>query len=161
MKGSIAFFIVLFAGSAFAAALLTTTDIEQITGLKEVHTIPRGAPPTAQADLNFVDQRGEMLLTVSVGASALYDKAKQPRKVDVGGQTMEIPSYHAEVRGLGDEAFDAPPGNMQRALYVRKGTRSLALTRFIDPKTKQPALTMDQLKALASIVLERLSDHSD
>ncbi len=156
MKVSILFFIAFFAGSAVAADLLTPADVEQVSGWKGVHSIARGAKPAAQADLNFVDQGGEIILTVGIGDAALYNKAKQPKKVDIGGQKMEIPNFHAEVKGIGDEAFDAPPGNLQWVLYVRKGSRALALTSFIDPKTKKPALTTDHLKALAKIALGRL-----
>jgi hypothetical protein len=72
----------------------------------------------------------------------------------VGGQTFPMPLFHAAVAGLGDEAFDSPPGPTQYILYVRKGNQAISVTTYI--QAGKPVLTMAQLKAVAAIAVSRI-----
>ena len=123
---------------------LTVADVEKVSGLTGVKLVPRDPAKGAGGDLNFVGPEGKLLLMVRFGTAALYDTVRK-------GTT-----YHALVPGLGDEAFDAPPGASQYALYVKKGTKAISVTAYASTtKPYGPRLTMDQLKAIASVILSR------
>ena len=66
-----------------------------------------------------------------------------------------MPLFHADVPGIGDEAFDGPPGPMQYVLYMRKGNTAVSFTAcFVRPNGS--TLTMEQLKAIAKIAASRM-----
>ena len=41
--------------------------------------------------------------------------------------TVPMPLFHAAVTGVGDEAFDSPPGPLQYVLYLKKGQKAASL----------------------------------
>jgi len=59
------------------------------------------------------------------------------------------------VPGIGDEAFDSPPGPFQYVLYVRKGSTAASFTAYATGANKA-TLTMEQLKAIAKIAASRM-----
>ncbi len=144
--------IVLGVGVALARAQapdsrLTIADVEKISGLKGVTQAAKASKPGAGGNLNFLAPDGQLLLMVNFDSARFYDGAK---KVPI--------TMHALVPGLGDEAFDGPTGSLQYALYVKKGAKAFSLATFFVPHSRpmQPRLTMDQLKAAATIILSRL-----
>ena len=72
----------------------------------------------------------------------------------IGGTKVPMVLFHKDVPGVGDEAFDAPPGKEQYVLYVRKGDHAISLTTYFRTDMK-PMLTMTQLAAIAKLVLSR------
>src|SRR5262245_66614807 len=96
-------------------ARLTVADVAQISGDKGVAQVARQSMTGAGGDLNFVGSDKKLLLMVNFGAAALYDRARQNPAL-----------MHALVPGLGDEAFDAPAGELQYVLYVKKGTKAIS-----------------------------------
>ena len=60
----------------------------------------------------------------------------------------------ARVPGIGAEAFDSPPGNIQYVVYLRKDQKAASLTTYI--ARGKPMLTMAQLKQLGALVASRL-----
>ncbi len=135
---------------------LTVADVEKVSGVKGVQTVGPGAVPGAGPGLNFVGPDRHMLLMVNFGTDALYRRAREQKTMTVGGTTMPMPLYHGDVPGLGDEAFDSPPGSVQYVLYVRKGTSALSLTAYMAGRPLKPTLTMAQLKQLAAVVVSRM-----
>ena len=133
---------------------LTIPDVEKVTGLKGIQTVRPGSVTGAGPGLNFVGPDKKMLLMVNFGTADLYNRAKAQKEMTVGGMTMPMPLFHAAVPGIGDEAFDSPPGNMQYVLYLRKGQKAASLTTYIS--AGKPLLTMAQLKQLGAIVASRL-----
>jgi len=149
MMGCVA--IVLGIGTALVRAQaadsrLTIADVEKISGLKGVTLVAKASTPGAGGNLNFVGPDGKLLLMVNFGNAGLYDGAKKMPVV-----------FHASVPGLGDEAFDGPPGTLQYTLYVKKNAKAFSLATFFTPRSRplQPRLTMDQLKTVATIILSR------
>jgi len=59
------------------------------------------------------------------------------------------------VPGIGDEAFDSPPGPLQYVLYVRKGSNAASFTAYFVPPNKA-TLTIDQLKQIGKIAASRM-----
>ena len=130
---------------------LTIAEVEKVTGLNDVQVVRPGAVPGAGAGLNFAGPDKRMVLMVNFGAAALYRRAKE--------QTMyagvPMPLFHADVSGIGDEAFDSPPGPLQYVLYVRKGAAAASFTAYYVSPAKA-TLTIEQLKQLARIVVPRI-----
>ncbi len=138
-----------------APASLSPADIEQATGLRGVHLVPateRGAVPGRD---NYADASGKIVLWFQSIPGPMFARAKaQPAKT-VSGIEVEPKLCHAVVPGLGDEAFDSPDGKVQHAIYVRKGDGAFGLISNVGASGK-PVVSMDQLQALAKIVLSRM-----
>jgi hypothetical protein len=128
---------------------LTVADVERVSGVKGIQLVARGAVPGAGPGLNFADADKHMVLMVNFGAAGMYQRAKQQN-------TLGTPLFHADVPGVGDEAFDAPSGPLQYVLYVRKGANAASFTAYFVARTKKATLTMDQLKQLAAIAIARM-----
>lgn len=125
---------------------LTVADVEKGSGLSGVKQVAPGSMTGAGGDLNFVGPDGQLILMVKFATASLYDATKKNQTV-----------FHAVVPDIGDEAFDAPPGAMQYVLYVKKGTKAVSVTSFISTsRPYAPKLTLDQLKAIARVVLTRV-----
>jgi hypothetical protein len=135
---------------------LTPADVEKVAGVKGVQAVGPGAVTGAGPGLNFVTPDRHMLLMVNFGTAALYQRARAQKTMTVGGTTVPMVLYHADVPGVGDEAFDSPPGPVQYVLYVRKGANSVSLSAYMSGRPPKPLLTMAQLKQLAIVVLARM-----
>jgi hypothetical protein len=100
------------------------------------------------ASMNFYDGAGTLLLGVTFGDANYYASSKKY-------------SFSAAVTGLGDEAFDGPPpvpalGRPAYALWVKRGNQAFGLnTSALGMRPAHLLLSMDQLKALAKIILSR------
>jgi hypothetical protein len=138
-------------GMQTADPRLTVADVEKVTGLKGIQLVTPGSIPGAGAGLNFASADKHMILMVHSGPGDLYARAKA-QKTYAG---VPMPLFHADVAGIGDEAFDSPPGALQYVLYVRKATTALSFTAYYVSATKA-TLTMDQLKQLAKIAVSRM-----
>jgi hypothetical protein len=131
---------------------LTVADVERVSGVKGIQLVSAGSVPGAGPGVNFAGPDKRMVLMVNFGTEALYRRAKEQKAV--GG--MSMPLFHADVPGVGDEAFDSPPGPLQYVLYVRKAANAASFTAYFVSRTKKTTLTMDQLKQLAAIALGRM-----
>jgi hypothetical protein len=147
-------FVVLAAGSVLAAPpSLSPADIEKATGLQGVHLVPATTKGAVPGRDNYADSTGAIVLWFHEFNAQAFERAKaQPAKT-MSGMEIEPKLFHAAVAGLGDEAFDSPAGAAQHALYVRKGQAAFGL--IANPLNRRP-VTMDQLTALARIVLSRM-----
>jgi hypothetical protein len=144
----------VIASMAFAQAAdprLTVADVEKATGLKGVQLVAPGSVPGAGAGLNFASADRKMILMVNFGPAALYSRAKAQKEY----AGVPMPLFHADVPGIGDEAFDSPPGPLQYVLYVRKGANAASFTAYYVPPNKA-TLTLEQLKQLAKIAASRM-----
>jgi len=125
---------------------LTTADIEKATGLTGVKLVPREPRKGAGGHLNFANAKGDLILLASFLSAADFNSYKNAPGM-----------VKSQVQGLGDEAFIGPASDLPYMLVVRKADKCLALSTFADPQ--QPSanrLTMDQLKAVAKVVIGRM-----
>jgi hypothetical protein len=152
-------------GAQSADPRLTVADVEKATGLKGIQQVAPGSVPGAGGGLNFAGpDKGlnfagpdkHMVVMVNFGTADLYRRARAQTEMKVGGQTIPMPLFHADVKGIGDEAFDSPPGSTQYVLYVRKGSQAISVTTYLRVGSPKPVLTMDQLKAIAGVVVSRM-----
>lgn len=133
---------------------LTVADVEQATGMKPVHIVAPGTLPGAGPGLNFATADNKMLVMVNFGPDTLYTRAKNQKEMEVGGKKYPMELHHADLPGIGDEAFDSPPGDMQYVIYLRKGKNGASINTYL--QGGKPRLSIDQLKAIAKIVASRL-----
>jgi hypothetical protein len=137
---------------------VTPADIEHVTGLQGVRLVPETTTGAVPGRDNYTDGSGKIVLWFHDFDAQGFGRAKaQPAKM-MSGIEIEPKLFHAAVMGLGDEAFDSPDGKLQHALYVRKGQTAFGLIANIAASARgdRPTVTMDQLKALAKIVLSRM-----
>ena len=130
---------------------VTVADVEQVTGLKGVQLVAPGSVAGAGAGLNFASVDKKMILMVNFGPAALYTQAKNQKEY----HGMPMPLFHAAVPGIGDEAFDSPPGAFQYVLYMRKGTQAASFTAYYVGPNKA-TLTIEQLRAVAKVAASRM-----
>ena len=152
---------------------LAPGDVEKVTGLHNVHLLPSGTSSDCSARHppvncvvpgrdNYADGSGKIVLWFQEFTAPDFQRVKaQPAKrVEIGTSSIEVEPklFHVAVLGLGDEAFDSPDGELQHALYVRKGQAAFGLIANVAASARgdRPTLTLDQLKALAKIVLSRM-----
>ncbi|MGD0783335.1 MAG: hypothetical protein ABSA30_10810 [Candidatus Aminicenantales bacterium] len=128
--------------------LLTIADVQAVGKMTGLKLIPYDPSKGAGGDLNFALADGTMALLVQFQTmdAKRWEKDKAAQKNYIRGP----------VAGLGDEAFDGPPGNFPYALTIRKGSRVVALSSFADMKTGKFIFSMEQLTALAKIILGRM-----
>ncbi len=131
-----------------AEKLLTTADVEKVSGLKGIKVVPRNPRVGAGGDLNFARADGNLLVMAIIRPADPLWK-----------QWQQALGFGEKVGDLGDEAFegrDAP-----NVLFVRKGNRAISLSSFFDPELvaqgkMKPLLTQTQLRELAMIIVSRL-----
>ena len=128
--------------------LLTIADVQSVGKMTGLKLIPYDPSKGAGGDLNFARADGNMALLVQFQTmdAKRWEKNKAAQKNYIRGP----------VAGLGDEAFDGPPGNFPYALTIRKGNRVIALSSFLDTNTGKFIFSMEQLTALAKIILGRI-----
>ncbi|HZT77963.1 MAG TPA: hypothetical protein VFA27_15020 [Vicinamibacterales bacterium] len=130
---------------------VTVADVEKVAGLTGVQLVAPGSVAGAGGGLNFATADKKMLLMVNFGPAALYTRAKAQQEY----HGMPMPLFHAAVAGVGDEAFDSPPGPFQYVLYMRKGNTAASFTAYVSGANRA-TLTMEQLKAIAKIAASRM-----
>jgi len=127
--------------------IITTADVEKITGLKGVKQVPREPlNKFLNGDLNFVTGSSQPLLMIQFRPVFVFDDMK----ADSG-------YYKAPLQGIGEEAFTSPAFAPQFSVNFRKGNYIAVVTTDIDPRDKKKTgLSMDQLIALAKLVASRM-----
>jgi hypothetical protein len=136
-------------GSPSLDTLLTVADVEKISGIKGLVVVPRDPSRGAGGDLNFGTGDGRLVVMFQSQPGDLYAKSKSFNN-----------SFRAEVKGLGDEAFEGPAASVRPEAYtltIRKGDHTVAFASFFDMANGgRNFLSMDELKQLAAIVVGRL-----
>lgn len=149
---------VLLAPAAWAQApdpRITVADVEAVAKLP-VHVVAAGKAVGAGPGVNFATADDKMLLMVVFGDASLYERAKAQKGMKMGNTTMPMVLFHAAVPGIGDEAFDSPPGPLQYVIYLRKGAKAASVTTYFERNGRATRLTLDQVKAIAKVVAGRL-----
>jgi hypothetical protein len=134
---------------------ITVADVEAVAKLP-VHVVAAGRAVGAGPGVNFATADEKMLLMVVFGDSALYERAKAQKEMKMGNTTLPMVLFHAAVPGIGDEAFDSPPGAVQYVIYLRKGPKAASVTTYFERNGKTTRLTIDQVKAIAKTVAGRM-----
>ncbi|GAB4251336.1 MAG: hypothetical protein Kow00122_09010 [Thermoleophilia bacterium] len=136
-------------GSALTA-LLTPADVERVSGLSEVRRAGRNPDKRLGGDLNFVRPDGTPLLMVVLEPAQAYADWR-----------ADPDSFREDLPGLGEAAFIGPSRTRLDTPYlvvVRSGSWAVGLFTFDNPDAAgwNNLLTLDQLQALARVVIGRL-----
>lgn len=131
-------------------ALLSPEDVQGVAGLAEVRRAGRNPDRRLGGDLNFVLPDGRPLLMVVVEPAASFEAWK-----------ADPDSYREELADVGEAAFIGPAAAMNEEPYLvvfRSGERTIGLLTYDDPDAEgwNNLLTMEQLRALAQVVIGRL-----
>ena len=131
----------------YSQELLRAEDVEKIIGIKPIKLIPKDPTIGAGGDLNFAMENNSMLLTVAIQDVSMYTKWKEQEGF-----------FHAEVSGIGDEAFEGPSIGKERYILIfRKGQKAISLSSFFNMNAGgKPFFNQDQLRELAKIMVSRL-----
>ena len=125
--------------------LLTVADVTRITKVPGVRTVPQDPTKGASGDVNFVDAKGEMLLTLTMQPPSMFQSAKK----EAG----------APVAGVGDEAYEypkAPGGGLPPFMLIfRQGPYGVMLVSFFEAGNRM-RVPQAQLKELALVVIGQL-----
>lgn len=136
-------------GSALTA-LLTPADVERVSGLPGVRRAGRNPDKRLGGDLNFVRPDGTPLLMVVLKPAQAY-----------AAWRADPDSFREDLPDLGEAAFIGPSRTRLDTPYlvvVRSGSWAVGLFTFDNPDVAgwNNLLTLDQLQALAQVVIGRL-----
>jgi hypothetical protein len=135
--------IALAASTAGAADILTVADVQAVSGLPSIGTVPKKSQTGAGGDLNFVNAEKKLVLMVAIQDLSTFATWKRMLARDA-------------VAGIGDEAFTGPrEGAQPYVVYFRKGGKAVSVSSFFD-RSGKPLLTPGQLTELARIAASRL-----
>lgn len=130
-------------GAALASCekIITTKDVENLTGITPIVVIPRNPRIGAGGQCNFGTDDKTLVLLVNILSAADFASARAQF-----GETAKA------VSGIGEEAFTVGDYN----LYVKKGSVSVSAGSFFRMPEYVPYLTMEQLKVIVNFMLGKL-----
>ena len=124
--------------------VITTADVEKLTGLKGVKQVPREKlNKFRNGDLNFVLSDDKPLLMIQFRPGYVFEAMKADSK--------------ASIPGVGEEAFSSPAFDPQFSVNFLKGNYYAIVTTHVEEKDKtKTVLNMDQLIAIAKLVASKM-----
>lgn len=128
--------------------LLTTVDVEGVSGYQGVKTTPYNPQIGAGGNLNFTADGDKLILAVIVSDESMFNSWKKNKDLNA-----------ASVPNLGDEAFrgGADSGMYTPNVTFIKGGRSIQLFTFFNLNNDmKPYLNHEQLIKLAKIIEGRM-----
>ena len=139
-------------GNPAVQSLITAADVEKVGGFSGIKQVLDGD------NVTFRTQDNKLMLKVEV-----HVRGDRLYKVDKDSE-----NFHANVSGIGDDAFDGPSdkfnmglssadGNKQPYfLWFLKANTSVRLMTYVDRSQPRFYLTQDKLRQMAKIVASRL-----
>jgi len=128
---------------------LTAADVGKAGGLTGVKKIPRDPSKGAGGTLNFglTNDNPVVIATFMSVRPGDYEKYKDQSKKYIRGP----------VTGIGEDAYDGPPGQVQYFIGFKKGMWYVQVSTFFNMEGGgKPYLSMDQLKALCQTIAGRM-----
>jgi|GEM_PF-2263422 len=120
----------------YYAHYLTPVDLQKITGLTGITT-------RHQYSLHFLDKAGREILIVRFGPEKRFERETRREK------------YWTPIEGVADRAKIAIP-QMPYQLALVKGIHFAMVVSLTDPESGKIYLSVDQLKAVATLVASRM-----
>ncbi|HSQ21914.1 MAG TPA: hypothetical protein VLQ52_03860 [Coriobacteriia bacterium] len=131
------------------AALLTPADVEAVSGLTGLTTVPYAPETGAGGDVNIADGNGQLVAMLVVEGLETWDAWK------TDGTTFST-EYTPTI---GDESYTGPTGSTSGTTYIigfRKGETAIVIDTYFAPGSAETILSVDELAELARIVESRL-----
>lgn len=130
-----------------ATLLLTVADVGKASGMTGVKVVAEGSSTDAVGRLNFANEDGTLIATMNIGDGTAFDQA-------LNGML-----FSKESTGTGSMCFVGPSPQVSPVLSVfaaAKGDHAVIMKTFAKTKGgSETWLTIDQLQALAGLVLSR------
>ena len=128
-----------------AGDYITIQDMEKVTGLTGLKVAPSDPSKGAGGDHNFADSAGNLvLMTQKMSGRTMYEGNKKMKSYVKG-----------PVPGVGDEAFNGPPGDYPYFLFFLKGDTSVSLATYFG-KGGKTRISMEKLIELAKLIASRI-----
>ncbi len=128
---------------------LTVADVEKAGSLSGIKLVPYDPSKGAGGSLNFGLADGTVVLIASF-------QTLNPKDYDSYKNQIK-PYIRKAVEGIGEDAFDGPPGNYPYFITFRKGNWVVSISTFFNPaESGKTYLSMDQLAGLCKTVAGRL-----
>ena len=127
-----------------AADILTTADIQKVSGLTGITTTAKNAITGAAGDLNFAGADGKLVAIVMISTS-MFDTWQKK----YGGFGEPVPE-------LGADAFRTKPKAMINYVVFRKGGTAVWIQSMGYKKDGSQTLDAKQLTDLAKIAASRM-----
>lgn len=130
----------------YSKDVLTVEDVEKVSGLEGLKSVPKNPQIGAGGDLNFAKEDGSIVLIVMMQKASMYKTWKSQEGY-----------FHADVEGIGDEAFEGPNfGESRYILVFRKDGKAFSLSSFFNTQAGgEPYLSQEKLRELAKIIASR------
>jgi hypothetical protein len=131
--------------------LLSPQDVERVCAAGGIRLVPKDPESGATGILNFAFYRGPVMLLLNGEDIVPGDFAKQK-------QTVSFKAMYAfRFQRLGEDAYEGPAhAGRPYILSFQKGHHWITLTSGLSRRGGKPFLSMEQLRELAQLVLERL-----
>jgi hypothetical protein len=124
--------------------LLTTADIESVSGMKGIELVEKGSLPGAGGSLNFA-LNDKMYAMLVIADMKIFDQWKNTQDY-----------VFERLSNIGDEAYSAPKRPVQFIVFFRDGSKVASVSSFVNFETGDPYLSMKQLSELAKIAVSRI-----
>jgi len=131
------------------AALLTPADVEGVSGLSGLKTVPYDPKTGAGGKVNIAEADGQLVAMLLVHGPEYY-------KIWKGDGRTFLRVYTPTV---GDESFIGPVKSVSSQPYIfgfKKGSRAVVIDTYLRDKGATTILSVSQLAKLAEIVASRL-----
>jgi hypothetical protein len=131
--------------------LLSSQDVERVCGFGGIRLVPKDPNVGATSILNFALPHSPVILTLTGEDLDVPTFAKQKESVSFRAQ------YAYRFRGLGEDAYVGPA--QASVLYVLSFQQSghwITLSSGFSRRGGKPFLSLEQLRVLARLILERL-----
>ena len=131
------------------AALLTPEDVESVSGLSGLKTVPYDPKTGAGGKVNIAEADGQLVAMLLVQGPEYY-------KIWKGDGRTFMRVYTPTV---GDESFIGPAESVSSQPYIfgfKKGSRAVVIDTYLRNKGATTILSVSQLAKLAEIVASRL-----
>ncbi len=125
------------------AKYLTVSDVQRVTGLKDVSLLPKH--PGADEDLTFADRDGNVIVAVTFLPANSYKGARS-----------SVDGVKSAIKDVGEEGFVGPAsGPPLYILVFRKADFTVILNTELEETTKA-RIPIEQLTAIAKIIASRM-----
>ena len=145
MKKFLSLIAALFLMGSAMADVLTAAEVEKISGLSGVHTVPKNQATGAGGELNFAGADNKLVLMVMVQPQSTFEFWKK-----------QYGAKGEPVGKLGTEAFRSKPGEFISYVVFLKGGTGVWVQSMGWKKGGGANFTAQQLEELARLAEPRL-----
>ncbi len=129
--------------------LLSPADVESVSGLSGLRTVPFAPESGAGGDVNIATADGQLVVMLTMADAEAWD----------GWMTDGTTVAEPVTPPVGDEAFIGPAPDAGGATYIlgfRRGETAVQVVTFPEGAGPDTVLSVEHLRALAEVIESRL-----